>query len=644
MDTISFIRKANEIHNNRYDYSKSLYINTITKTAIVCHEHGVFYQAPKHHLRGSGCPRCSKNVLTRKEFIKKANKVHSNRYDYSSSVYVNSSTKLEILCQEHGSFWKSPGNHLKGQGCPKCTFISNDDFVKHAIKVHGNKYDYHKTNCKSKNGNVVVVCPEHGEFVTSYASHVKRGIGCSQCRNDRKTIEIISKFILVHGLEYDYSEVKYESSRCKVTIICKKHGRFRQSIFDHSNGQKCPKCSAENRRVSFDEFKNRANKKHANKYLYKSFSGLSNELEIICPIHGSFKQIANNHLRNGCPKCCANSVLTKEEFIERARKVHGNKYDYSKVKYVNYKSHITIICQKHGEFTQTPKVHLIGCGCQKCGLSRFHEEVYSYVSSIYDKRILINDRSSMPPKEIDIYLKDVKLGLECHGEWWHQDDPIRHADKAKSAHRININLFQIFYHEWLSKRNIIKSMIRNKLGLVDRIYARNCFMSVLQNAEYNKFMEHNHLQGSVPASVKYGLYHDGHLVASLSFKKHPKYQWEIARYTCNINTNVIGGFSKMLNRFLIDFKPNNIMTFADARFSSGNVYRKNGFKLIGLTNPNYFYYNNGSVLSRQKCQKHKLHKLIDNFDDNKTEYENMKNNGYVRVYDAGHYKFIYDTN
>lgn len=117
----AFIDKANEVHGNKYDYSKTVYVKSKEKVCITCSEHGDFWQTPSHHLSGKGCPLCGgTKKRTLQSFIEDARKVHDDKYDYSKTVYINNQTKVTIVCPEHGEFDMTPHNHLKGQGCPKC--------------------------------------------------------------------------------------------------------------------------------------------------------------------------------------------------------------------------------------------------------------------------------------------------------------------------------------------------------------------------------------------------------------------------------------------------------------------------------------------------------------------------------------------
>lgn len=122
----NFIEKAINIHGNKYDYSKVKYKNNSIKICIICPEHGEFLMIPDSHLRGRGCPKCGiirrnmKNRMTQNDFINRAKNIHNNKYDYTESIYINTDTKVKIICPEHGEFWQTPHHHLNGVGCPKC--------------------------------------------------------------------------------------------------------------------------------------------------------------------------------------------------------------------------------------------------------------------------------------------------------------------------------------------------------------------------------------------------------------------------------------------------------------------------------------------------------------------------------------------
>ena len=194
MNTQEFIEKAKKIHGDKYDYSKVEYVHSHTKVCIICPKHGEFWQAPRHHLNGNGCPYCAGKIrLTTEEFIRRAKEVHGDKYDYSKVEYVHSHTKVCIICPKHGEFWQMPLHHLKGGGCPNCVGnkrLTTEEFIRRAKEVHGDKYDYSKVEYVNARIKVCIICPEHGEFRQTASEHL-RGQGCPKCAQEKKKIAVL---------------------------------------------------------------------------------------------------------------------------------------------------------------------------------------------------------------------------------------------------------------------------------------------------------------------------------------------------------------------------------------------------------------------------------------------------------------------
>jgi hypothetical protein len=188
--------------------------------------------------------------------------------------------------------------------------------------------------------------------------------------NNKITTEIfIKKSKEIHGNRYNYSSCVYINKKIKVKIICKEHGEFEQFPQNHLRGSGCLKCSGKNLTIS--EFINKSNISHKNKYDYSLVNSTKSfeKINIICPTHGVFETITSNHVKGsgGCVKCVINKKTSNnEEFINKSNIVHNNEYDYSLVNYINSKSKVKIICKEHGEFEQTPNMHLKGQGCPVC--------------------------------------------------------------------------------------------------------------------------------------------------------------------------------------------------------------------------------------------------------------------------------------
>ncbi len=202
----SFLERSEKIHNNKYDYSKVEYTNAKTKVCIICPKHGEFWQTPDNHLKGKGCAYCAKiKKLTTEEFIKRAKEVHGNKYDYSKVDYINTHKKVCIICPKHGEFWQTPANHLLGRGCKVCVgnsySYSTKEWIEKAKEIHNDEYDYSKVEYINSKTKVCIICPKHGEFMMLPNNHLF-GQKCPSCREsklEREVNEILkSKNIIFH--------------------------------------------------------------------------------------------------------------------------------------------------------------------------------------------------------------------------------------------------------------------------------------------------------------------------------------------------------------------------------------------------------------------------------------------------------------
>ena len=182
-----------------------------------------------------------------KLFISKANKLHKNRYNYSKVNYINAKTKITIICREHGDFQQTPSNHLSNYNCQKCAKnyqLDTNSFIEKAINIHNNKYDYSKVNYINADTQIIIICREHGEFTQIPDFHINRKCGCPKCCNNVKLdlSEFIEKVNKIHSNKYDYSKVDYLNNYTHIIIICKKHGEFSQLPFVHLLKHGCPNC------------------------------------------------------------------------------------------------------------------------------------------------------------------------------------------------------------------------------------------------------------------------------------------------------------------------------------------------------------------------------------------------------------------
>lgn len=320
----------------------------------------------------------SKNLQNKTSiFIEKAILKHGNKYDYSIVEYEGSHSKVWIICPEHEKFEQTPTGHLSGNGCPKCAakysrgkyrLTTLETFLKQAFEIHQTKYDYSKVEWKNTRTPITIICPIHGEFTQIPQNHIRLKCGCRKC-----------------GREIAKSKVnKYNT----------------------------------------DYFIENAIKVHGNKYSYANSVcfNAKDKVEIECPVHGMFPQPANQHLQgHGCPQCnfyqmAKDRAMGKELFIIKAKEKFGEKYDYSKVEYINGQKHVFVTCSLHGDFEVTPNNHLSKkSGCPTCNESKLESEL----AAILEKQNVKFERQKrfkwLGKQSFDIYLTEHSVAFECQG-------------------------------------------------------------------------------------------------------------------------------------------------------------------------------------------------------------------------------------
>jgi len=314
-------KDLNDIHRNKYDYSKVVWKGVDIKIIVICPCHGEFEIRPADHKKGRGCKICSKNKfvqynkLSTNEFVIKSTSIHGDKYDYSKSIYEGANKHIIIICRKHGEFKQIPSNHYK-YGCKKCSFENNirnkklnedckNNFVEKSNNIHNNKYDYSKSIYINAATKLIVICSCHGEFSITPNNHL-RGKGCPLCgRINASKCKIKSYdyyykiFLLVHNDTYSYEHVKWQNACTKIDVTCKKHGIFQVLPYEHKNGRGCPSCNNQYSKKSIDWLnylgvKHNLIIQHANnigeKYIHgkTKADGYCKENNTIYEFHGDF--------------------------------------------------------------------------------------------------------------------------------------------------------------------------------------------------------------------------------------------------------------------------------------------------------------------------------------------------------------------
>lgn len=341
--------------------------------------------------------------LTQEEFINKAKEIHGNKYDYSKTKYISSGSKIKYICKIHGLCEQKANDHLSGRGCKKCGLangnkkkkLTQEEAVKKIKEIHGDKYDCSKMKFKNVSEKICLICKKHGEFWVR-PDMVFLGRGCPKCGKTKNltTEEFIDKAKEIHGDKYDYSLVDYKNNCTKIKIICPEHGVFEQTPHQHINQ------------------------------------------------------------KQRCPGCFGTKKFTTEEFIEKSKLIHGDKYNYNITNYINYKTPLKIICLKHGIFEITPSHHLRKDnpqGCSVCAESngersiRIWLEKHNYIlNRDFVKTQKFKDLKDKNFLSYDFYIPLKNLLIEFNGK--------QHYEWVKNLQPTLHDFHKQLHHDWLKRK------------------------------------------------------------------------------------------------------------------------------------------------------------------------------------------------
>jgi len=284
-------------------------------------------------------------------------------------------------------------------------------------------------------------------------------------------------------------------------------------------------------------------------------------------------------------------------------------------------------------------------------ISNIEENLANFIKEIYKGKIIQSDLSILKGKELDIYIPELNIAIEFNGIYWHSElfkNKNYHLNKTLECEKQNIQLIHIFEDEWIYKQDIIKSIIKNKLNLIqNKIYARKCVVKEVNSKDARLFLDNNHIQGFIGSKYKIGLYYNNELVSLMCFGNLRKNLgqttkdniFELLRFCNKLNTNVVGSASKLFKYFLNNLNPEKIISYADRRYSFGNLYQKLNFIKLYNTKPNYFYVLNNKRFNRFNFRKDIL--INDGYNPFLSEHQIMLSRNIYRIYDSGSIKYEY---
>ena len=573
---------------------------------------------------------------TTEEFIKEMNDFYGYDPYELKGIYTNKSTPIDGICNTcHNNIKVYPyrvqrdiAKNKKTPPCRSCNSVNIEYYINLMINKYGKNQYIFKGEYIDNHTPIDAICIRCKNNINVIPNKIKSNIEnnldspCRYCANKNLSKNKTKYFLkeeyqndldLLYGKEKSYTVIDELGELLNTPImhrcnICEYEWKVRPNYLINNNGNRiCPRCNKMERiEIPYCEWviMNRTN------------------IEVL------------------------------EDYISRRTPI----------------KHLCKICNK--TWKTAPANIYAGNGCLNCSkhkpFSKFEEDIKELIINNDVNNIVMNSRKILPSgKELDIYLPEFKLAIEINGLFWHSDrykDKNYHNNKKLECESIGINLLQ-FYDDDLKdekRKRIIYDKIIHTIGKTkNKIYARNCMIKPITKKDKKEFLNSNHLQGNDRSNFEFGLFtkRDNKLVAVITFVKlrkslgHTKDvndKIELSRYSTLINTLVIGGFSKLLKYSMFKFKDEyeKILTYADRNISTGNLYDSNGFKLMHISRPGYFYVdiNKYKRYHRYTFRKNNLKKLFpDNFDPNKTEFEIMDSiKNFERVWNSGNN--VYEIN
>lgn len=410
-------------------------------------------------------------------FIKKSKNIHGDKYDYSKAEYINTKTKIKIICNKCNiESNENLNNHFRKKNCQNCIYINKcNEYFNKARNIHGDKYDYSKSEYINASTNITIKCNKCNNNFKQIAKNHLKNYGCNPCYNYQciTTKQYIEKAKNIHGEKYDYSEVNYINSITHINLKCNKcNKKYTQNPSTHLKLENCSWCGPK-KHMNTELFIKKAKEIYGDKYDYTEVNYINANTHIIIKCNGcnkKYKQVSRSHLQNNevCEKCYGNNLnLTK--FLKRAIEIHGDKYDYSLIKEENIGSrkYINIICKKcKNTFNQQIHKHLSKSGCYYCKFSHGELYIYNFLKNNNIENIEPQKKfKGNVARPYDFYLPNYNLVIEYHGVQHFHHTPFfcknfftfldgvkRDYEKMKFLEKNNIRYFEIHYNHNIEEK------------------------------------------------------------------------------------------------------------------------------------------------------------------------------------------------
>lgn len=532
------------------------------------------------------------------------------------------------------------------------TKLTTQTFIEKSKLIHGDKYDYSVSVYTTIKNKIQIICPIHGEFSQTAEKHLN-GRGCIKCGEKKCKQTVLTKY----GVNNVFS-TEWCKEKIKNTLLNKYGVDSPIKNLDIKN-----------------KIKNTCFKQYGVENPFQSKDIIQNKILPRRNIKEIVKKIKQTCFEKYGTYCYFNTELSRKRLVETKKEkilnhiFNGNRLQNKVIPLFNRDEYINVqtkykfkCCVCNNEFIG----NLDDGKIPRCNIcfpyiidSKFENEIIDYIKSLDATiEIIKGDRKLLNGLELDIYIPSLNLAIEFDGLYYHSElsgnkNKTYHLNKTLECNKLGIQLLHIFEDEWVYKQNIVKSKLKSLLNKTNKLYARKCNIKLIDYTTASNFLNENHLQGKDTSNIHIGLYNNDDLLSIMTFgplrkclgSKKEENKYEMYRFCNKLDTTIVGSASKLLNYFIKTYKPKEIISYADRRWSIGNLYQKLNFLYISASPPNYFYTKNHlTKYHRFSFRKDQLNKKLEIFDPVLSEWENMQINGWDRIWDCGCLKYKWLSN
>jgi hypothetical protein len=579
-------------------------------------------------------------------------KAYFNKEGYTllTQEYKNQQQRLEYVCpngHKRTTTWK---NWKKGARCLICknqrTKLSIEEvrlsFEKEGYTLLSKEYISNKTKLD-------YVCPEGHKSSITWADWNTGGYRCGYCANNKK-LSIKDVISDLNKEEYEFVSGNYANNTSILLVKCPKGHEFETSRVKWTSGNRCPVCydSRIDINVISESFR-----KQGYTLLSKKYVDAHTKLKYICP-QGHTHKISWSAWQQGQRCFYCRNLKHRIPLKEVQKMFRSEEYIFIEESYL--KNKLEYICPKgHFGSVSLGNWKTNGVRCPTCGNNGTSVQEQDLINHIEALEIDINvrDRLLIKPKELDVVVPSKKIAIEYCGLYWHSElmdkNNDYHIDKLKKCNNAGYKLITIFEDEWVNKKEIVLSRLKNILNVkkgIKKLYARNLIVKEIDTKSARQFCEKNHLQGYTGSTIKLGAFYNDELVSVMTFSKPSlakgsnsktnPHTWELSRFCSKLSYRVVGVASKLLSYFKKHYVWIEIFSYSDRRWSDGNLYEQLGFQFTENTKPNYWYFVDGGAVRKHRFALRKQ----PNEPKDTTEWELRQAQGWNRIWDCGNKKYV----